>query len=116
MRSIVRKTLYATRFPFEVTEAGDGFAALKMVRAGDFHVVFLDHNLPEFSGLETLSEFKREGRSLSVVMISSTLDAAVSRQARALGAAFLKKPFFPADIETALCGFYALRALNPRSL
>lgn len=116
MRSIVRKTLSATRFPFEVTEAGEGFAALELVRAGDVEVVFLDYNLPEFSGLETLSEFRREGRSVSVVMISSTQDTAVADQARELGAAFLKKPFFPADVETALCGFYGLRALNPKRL
>lgn len=116
MRSIVRKALAATRFPFEVTEVGEGFAALKLVREGDFHVVFLDYNLPEFSGLETLAEFKREARSVSVVMISSTQDETVARQARELGAAFLKKPFFPADIEIALCGFYGLRALNPKRI
>jgi CheY-like chemotaxis protein len=114
MRSIVRKTLAATRFQFEVTETDEGFAALKLVRDAEFHLVFLDYNLPEFSGLETLAEFKREGRSVSVVMISSTQDDAVARQARELGAAFLRKPFFPADIETALCDFYGLRAINPK--
>jgi hypothetical protein len=30
------------------------------------------------------------------------------------GAAFLRKPFYPADIEAALCGFYGLRALNSK--
>lgn len=114
MRSIVRKTLAATQFQFTVTEVGESFAALNLVQHGEFDVVFLDYNLPEFSGLETLAEFKREGRSISVVMISSTQDTAVARQARELGAAFLKKPFFPADIETALCGFYGLQALNPK--
>jgi hypothetical protein len=49
-----------------------------------------------------------------VVLISSTQDEAVAEQARAEGAAFLKKPFFPTDIENALCGFYGLRALNPK--
>lgn len=114
MRSIVRKTLAATRFQFHVTEASEGFAALKLVREGDFHVVFLDYNMPDFSGLETLAEFKREGRSVSVVLISSTQDESVADRARAAGAAFLKKPFFPIDIENALCGFYGLRALNPK--
>ncbi len=60
MRSIVRKALAATRFPFEVSEAEEGLAALKLVREGDFHIVFLDYNMPDFSGLETLAEFKRE--------------------------------------------------------
>lgn len=115
MRSIVRKTLAATRFPFEVMEVDEGFTALKLVRDHDIHLVFLDYNLPEFSGLETLAEFKREERPVSVIMITSTQDEAVARQARELGAAFLRKPFFPADIETALCNFYGLRALNPKA-
>ena len=34
--------------------------------------------------------------------------------ARAVGAAFLKEPFFPADIENVLCGSYGLRALSPQ--
>ncbi|HEX4041479.1 MAG TPA: response regulator [Xanthobacteraceae bacterium] len=114
MRSIVRKTLAATRFPFEVLEVDEGFTALKLVRDHDIHLVFLDYNLPEFSGLETLAEFKREDRPVSVVMITSTQDEAVALHARKLGAAFLRKPFFPADIETALCDFYGLRALNPK--
>ncbi len=112
MRSIVRKTLAATRFEFRVTEAEEGFAALNLARDGEFDLVFLDYNLPGFSGLETLSEFKREGRRVSVVMITSAEDAALAARARALGAAFLKKPFYPADIENALCGYYGLRALN----
>ncbi|MFY9692332.1 MAG: response regulator, partial [Xanthobacteraceae bacterium] len=69
MRSIVRKTLAATRFQFNVTETGEGLAALKLVRERDFHVVFLDYNMPDFSGLETLAEFRREKRPVSVVLI-----------------------------------------------
>ena len=71
MRSIVRKTLAATRFQFHVTEASEGLAALKLVREDEFHIVFLDYNMPDFSGLETLAEFKREKRAVSVVLISS---------------------------------------------
>jgi CheY-like chemotaxis protein len=114
MRAIVRKALAATRFPFDVSEAGEGLAALKLVHDGDFNIVFLDHNMPDFSGLETLAEFKREKRRVNVVLMTSTPDAAVAERARADGAAFLKKPFFPADIEKVLCRYYGLRALNPK--
>jgi CheY-like chemotaxis protein len=114
MRTVIRKALAATRFQFHVTEANEGLAALKLVRESNFHIVFLDYNMPDFSGLETLAEFKREKRPVSVVLISSTQDETVAERARAEGATFLKKPFFPADIENALCGFYGLRALNPR--
>ncbi|MGD0027100.1 MAG: response regulator, partial [Xanthobacteraceae bacterium] len=114
MRSIVRKLLAATRFPFEVSEADDGFAALKLARESEFNLVFLDYNMPSFSGLETLAEFKREKRRVSMVIMTSMPDEALAERVRDQGAAFLKKPFFPADIEAVLCRFYGLRALNPK--
>ena len=113
MRMIVRRTLAATRFQFQITEATEGLAALELVRNGEFDIVFLDYNMPGYSGLETLAEFKREKSRVSVVMITSADEEALAERVRALGAAFLKKPFFPADIENALCGHYGLRALNP---
>ena len=113
MRAIVAKALAATRFPFDVTEVDEGKAALERARESEFDLVFLDHNMPGLSGLDTLSEFKREKRRVSVVMMTSAPDATLAKRARDAGAAFLKKPFFPADIEKVLCGFYGLRALHP---
>jgi CheY-like chemotaxis protein len=111
MRSIVRKTLAATRFPLQVTEVAQGADAIELARSAAFDVVFVDYNLPGFDGLQTIAEFRRENGQVIFVLISSTQDEALAARARALGAAFLKKPFFPADIESLLCGFYGLRAL-----
>jgi CheY-like chemotaxis protein len=115
MRSIVGKILAATRFPLDVSEAGEGLTALKLVRRGDFDIIFLDCNMPEFNGFETLAELKREKRPVSVVMMTSTQDDALAERARSQGAAaFLRKPFFPADIEAVMCQFYGLRMLKPQ--
>jgi CheY-like chemotaxis protein len=114
MRSIVRKTLSATRFPFHVTEASEGFAALKLVAENEFDIVFLDYNMPGFSGLETLAEFRREKRRMAVVVMTSSQEENLAERVRANGAAFLKKPFFPADIEAVLMRYYGLTALNPK--
>jgi CheY-like chemotaxis protein len=114
MRSIVRKTLAATRFPLDVSEANEGSAAVKLVREAEFDIVFLDFNMPGLSGLESLSAFKREKHPVHVVMMTSTQDELLAGRAQAEGAAFLKKPFFPADIEAVLCRFYGLRELNPK--
>lgn len=116
MRGIVRKALTATRFPFAISEAEEGMAALEMARESEFDLVFLDYHMPGTSGLDTLTEFKRERRRIGVVMMSSTQDETLARRARDAGAAFLKKPFFPADIEKVLCGFYGLRALHPNRI
>jgi len=48
------------------------------------------------------------------VLMTSVDDPSIELRAGEAGAAFLKKPFHPADIEAALCRFYGLRALNPR--
>jgi len=114
MRSIVRKLLAGTHLPLEVSEADEGFAALKMVREGGIDLVFLDYNMPGFSGLETIAELKREKQRVHVVLMTSVEDNSLPDRAREHGAVFLKKPFYPADIDAALCPFYGLYALNPK--
>lgn len=115
MRSIVRKTLAATRFPVQVTEVGHGGDAIERARTTEFDIVFLDYNMPGLSGLETITEFRRDAKQrLMFVLMTSAPDEAIATRARAKGAAFLKKPFFPADIEAVMCSFYGLRAVNPK--
>lgn len=114
MRSIVRKILLAARFPLDVSEAVQGSEAIELARKIDFGIIFLDYNLPGFSGLETMAEIRREKRNPIFVLITSAQDKTIESGARAQGAAFLKKPFFVADVEAVLCNFYGLRALNPQ--
>lgn len=113
MRSIVRKILTQTSFPFEITEAAEGFAALKLAEEAEFDLVFLDYNMPGFNGLETLAELKRQKRYMSVVVMTTVQSDELADRVRAQGATFLKKPFFSTDIEALLCRYYGLRALNP---
>jgi CheY-like chemotaxis protein len=109
MRSIVRKILLASRFALDIQEAEEGIAALNQLRAGNFGMVFLDYNMPGLNGVETLSEIKRELPDVAVVMISGKMDDSLASRARASGAfAFLKKPFYPADIDAVLTRFYGL--------
>ncbi len=109
MRGIVRKILSASKFPLEVAEADEGLKALQELRAGSFDIVFLDCNMPGLNGFETLSQLKQEHPHIAVVMITSTEDATFAGRAKAAGAAaFLKKPFFPADIDAVLYRFYRL--------
>jgi CheY-like chemotaxis protein len=111
MRSIVRKILSASRFALEAHEAEEGIAALNQLRSGNFGIVFLDYNMPGLNGFETLSEIKRELPGVAVVMMTSTLDNAIADRAHTAGAlAFLKKPFYPADIDAVLERFYGLHA------
>jgi DNA-binding NtrC family response regulator len=111
MRGIVRKILIASRFQLEVSEAEEGFDALKQVRSRTFDLVILDYNLPGLNGIETLSEIKREFPRIEVVMITSTLDQEVAKKAHAIGAAaFLRKPFYPSDLDAVLHRVFGLGA------
>jgi CheY-like chemotaxis protein len=113
MRSIVRRVLAATRFPLDVTEAGDGGQALALARAAEFDFVFFDHNLPGLSGLEAIAELRRAKRYPGFVLMTSADDAALAEKAHTQGIAFLKKPFYPEDLEWVLCRFCGLGALSP---
>jgi CheY-like chemotaxis protein len=109
MRNIVRKILSASHFKLDIHEASEGIAALNQLRGGNFGMVFLDYNMPGLNGLETLSEIKRESPNVAVVMMTSTIDNAIADRAHAAGVlAFLKKPFYPADIDRVLERYYGL--------
>lgn len=115
MRSIVRKILAATRFPLEVVEAEEGTTALALLSGSHFDLVFLDYNMPGLNGLDMLAQIKREHPRLEVVMITSNQDEAMASRARAAGAvAYLKKPFFPADIDAVLHAFCGMRPIPLR--
>ena len=113
MRGIVRKILGGSRFAMTITEVDNGAAALANVRSGGIDVVFLDYNMPGLDGLATLAELKRAAASVTVILMTSTQDEAVAVRALSAGAAaFLKKPFFPADVDAVLyrrCGLTPLR-------
>jgi CheY-like chemotaxis protein len=107
MRSIVRKILSASRYVLEASEADEGMEALKRIDRG-VDVVLLDYNMPGFNGFETLAEIKRVAPHVAVVMMTSTIDDALAARAESSGAAaFLKKPFYPADIDAVLDKIYA---------
>jgi CheY-like chemotaxis protein len=110
-RRIVRKLLTGIRFPLDVAEAGDGIEALKRLAAGKFDFVFLDYKMPGLNGLQTLSEIKRRYPLVQVVLMTSVRDDTIARRARTAGAAaFLRRPFYPADIDAVLHSIYGLRA------
>ncbi len=109
MRSIVSKILQASHFALKIDEASEGAAALEHLRREKFGIVFLDYNMPGLNGFETLAEIRREMPNVAVVMMTSTLDNAIADRAHAAGAlGFLKKPFYPADINAILERYYGL--------
>jgi DNA-binding NarL/FixJ family response regulator len=107
MRSIVRKVLGASRYTFDIGEASNGHEAITELKNGAFDVVILDYNMPGLNGLEILRAIKKLEMKLGVVMMTTTVDDGIAKAAIAEGAAgFLKKPFYPADIDQLLDRYF----------
>jgi CheY-like chemotaxis protein len=114
MRNIVRKILSNCRFPLDILEATDGLDALRQIGASKFDFVFLDYHMPGLDGIEMLTQIKRQHPRTEIIMMTSAQDEALARRATAAGAAgFLKKPFYPADVDAILYAFYGLRPPAP---
>jgi len=67
---------------WNVTEAGDGTAALKLVKERDFDLIVLDVHLPDMSGLEVCRRIKEYAPDLLVLQSSAT---SVSWEDRVVG-------------------------------
>ena len=88
---------------YEVETHTDPHAGLAAALSGGFDVIFLDLQMPGFSGLDILREVKSSGVSSEVVIVTgySTVESAV--EAMKQGAAdYLTKPFSPAQFKTIL--------------
>ncbi len=110
MRSLVRKILDATLFKLTVEDAAEGVDALVRMKSGSVDIVFLDHHMPGLSGTETLAEIKREMPHVAVVMMTSQMEPAVIAKAKTAGVdGFLKKPFYPRDVNEVLTRYFGLR-------
>jgi CheY-like chemotaxis protein len=115
MRSIVRKILEGCRFPLEIVESTDGAMALDRLNVGKFDFVFLDYNMPGLDGFQLLVEIKRRHPGIGIVMMTSAVDEALAERACAAGAAaFVKKPFYSADIDAVFYAVHGIRPLNSR--
>jgi CheY-like chemotaxis protein len=113
MRGIVRKILSATRFRVEIAEAEDGAAAFAHVKNNQVDIVFLDYNMPGLDGVATLTALKLEKPNVRVVIITSSQETALAERARGAGAdGFLKKPFYPADLDDVLHRLCGLRPVT----
>ena len=107
MRKILERALRQACVQIDhVVEASDGVEALERLQAGGgIQVIFSELNMPNMDGIEFLSQVKQSDsfRRIPVVMVTTEGTEARVREALSLGAAgYVKKPFTPAQMQTAL--------------
>ena len=101
----------------EVTEAADGFEALRLLPRRRFDLVLTDVNMPTLSGLELIRMIRArpEQLGLPIVAISTEREADDARRARQAGAnGYLGKPFDPETFAALLEGLLPPEGEAPR--
>jgi len=95
MRTILRGILAGLEF--DVVEAADGRQAVDILSEDhDFDLVLVDWNLPEMSGLEIVTEVRRDPQLASLPLLMVTTETESERVTQALQAGaneYIMKPF-----------------------
>ena len=108
IRKILQRVLGQAEIPVgTVFEAGDGAAALEILKKQRVGLVLSDINMPNMDGLELLGHIKanEEWRKVPVIMITTEGAAAKVREAVELGATgYVRKPFTAEQIKEKLAG------------
>ena len=108
IRKILQRVLGQAEIPMgTVFEAGDGAAALEILKKQKVGLVLSDINMPNMDGLELLGHIKadQEWRKVPVIMITTEGAAAKVQEAVALGASgYVRKPFTAEQIKEKLAG------------
>jgi CheY-like chemotaxis protein len=102
-RQLIRKVIASSRFHIDVDVVDNGEGAISLLGQQSYDVVFLDYEMPGLDGLETACLVQEVSPTTRVVMVSANHNEGVEKAARYFGAVdFLKKPFYPAEIDKAL--------------
>jgi two-component system chemotaxis response regulator CheY len=108
IRKILQRVLGQAEIPMgSVFEAGDGAAALEILKQQKVGLVLSDINMPNMDGLELLGRIRahEEWRKVPVIMITTEGAAAKVQEAVALGASgYVRKPFTAEQIKEKLTG------------
>lgn len=79
---------------FDVAVAPDGETGLELASGGGFDIILLDRMLPRMSGLTLLTELRRGGNQVPVLMLSAReADSDVTAALEAGASDYLAKPF-----------------------
>ena len=95
--------------------ADSGQKCLELAAAKNYHIIFLDHMMPELDGLETLKKLKAEKLAEGAVIIALTANAISGAQQFYLRAGFddyLSKPVNPDALESMLGKYLPPEILN----
>jgi CheY-like chemotaxis protein len=94
MRKVLRANLEKLDVEQNVHYAADGKQAIKLLLNTNFDLIFLDLNMPHFSGFDISNYIKSKQFKVEIIVISSELTEQNIEIFKSLGVKhFLQKPF-----------------------
>ena len=97
---VFKNLLKRTRM--NIFEADSGAACLELLRKNRYHIVFVDHMMPEMDGVETLRAMKEEKLGEGASLIMFTANAIVGEKQKYIREGFdnfLSKPIIPDELD-----------------
>ncbi|MCI7790132.1 MAG: response regulator, partial [Lachnospiraceae bacterium] len=91
----------------QVDEAESGIKCLEMTKKEKYHMIFMDHMMPEMDGIETFHKIKEDENNLcrDIPIVALTANAIEGARQMYLDEgfnAYLAKPFDPEEVETLI--------------
>lgn len=73
MRNIVKNTFSELKIPCQFIEASNGKEALQQLESQSVHLVLLDWNMPELSGIDFLKQVRAmdQHKNMPIIMVTS---------------------------------------------
>lgn len=103
VRRVITKIIEQSIFRVAIEEAGTGLDAVELCEQGRYDVVFLDVNMPGLDGPATLARLRSKNPDVRVIVNSSEPEDNVRRRfGNQKVQIFLKKPFYPKDVDRAM--------------
>lgn len=103
VRRVISKIIDQSIFRVTMDEAGTGMQAVELCDKGRYDVVFLDMNMPDIDGPQTLARLRSKNPNVRVIVNSSEPEEnALRRFGNQRVEIFLKKPFYPKDVDRAM--------------
>ena len=88
---------------YEIVTTDSPKEGLQLINDSQFDVILVDWNMPEFDGMDVISEIDKRSPESSVVMISGYPSVERATEAMKRGALdFVSKPFSPDEIKAAV--------------
>jgi two-component system chemotaxis response regulator CheY len=105
MRALLTSALEDLEPPVKLTEAANGFEALRILPRESFDLIITDINMPDINGLELVSFVKSNDayRSTPLMIVSTEGSERDREKGVSLGAdAYIVKPFEPESLREAV--------------